>query len=135
MKVLDFGLAKAMDPMGAVSGAGSASHLAKSPTLTMGATVLAPSTNCQYIVHRTHETYKFCARPEAARGGDPASPRSEPTLRQSIWLWPRSCAALAPARCWSSPAPASRKVYAALVIVDLPETLLEEARRRRGSRQ
>jgi eukaryotic-like serine/threonine-protein kinase len=41
VKVLDFGLAKAMDPAGAASGAaaGSASHLAKSPTLTMGATV------------------------------------------------------------------------------------------------
>ena len=40
VKVLDFGLAKAMDPMAAAaSGAGSASHLAKSPTLTMGATV------------------------------------------------------------------------------------------------
>jgi eukaryotic-like serine/threonine-protein kinase len=39
VKVLDFGLAKAMDPSGAISGPGSASHLAKSPTLTMGATV------------------------------------------------------------------------------------------------
>jgi Tol biopolymer transport system component len=38
VKVLDFGLAKAMDPAGAISGAGSASELAKSPTLTMGAT-------------------------------------------------------------------------------------------------
>ncbi|HEX9800319.1 MAG TPA: protein kinase [Thermoanaerobaculia bacterium] len=38
VKVLDFGLAKAMDPAGAGSGAGSASQLAKSPTLTMGAT-------------------------------------------------------------------------------------------------
>ena len=36
VKVLDFGLAKAMDP--AASSAGSASHLAKSPTLTLGAT-------------------------------------------------------------------------------------------------
>ena len=39
VKVLDFGLAKAMDPGGAASGSGVASHLAKSPTLTMGATV------------------------------------------------------------------------------------------------
>jgi Tol biopolymer transport system component len=39
VKVLDFGLAKAMDPTGAASGAGSVSALAKSPTLTMGATV------------------------------------------------------------------------------------------------
>jgi Tol biopolymer transport system component len=39
VKVLDFGLAKAMDPAGATSVSGSASHLAKSPTLTMGATV------------------------------------------------------------------------------------------------
>ncbi|MGH7860380.1 MAG: serine/threonine-protein kinase, partial [Candidatus Binatia bacterium] len=42
VKVLDFGLAKAMDPIGAVSGsggAGSASQLALSPTLTLGATV------------------------------------------------------------------------------------------------
>jgi len=39
VKVLDFGLAKAMDPTGAASGAGSASQLAVSPTLTLGATV------------------------------------------------------------------------------------------------
>ncbi len=39
VKVLDFGLAKAMDPTGAASGAASGSQLAKSPTLTMGATV------------------------------------------------------------------------------------------------
>jgi len=39
VKVLDFGLAKAMDPMGAASGAASASQLAASPTLTLGATV------------------------------------------------------------------------------------------------
>jgi len=39
VKVLDFGLAKAMDPTGAASGAGSASQLAASPTLTLGATV------------------------------------------------------------------------------------------------
>jgi serine/threonine-protein kinase len=40
VKVLDFGLAKAMDPTSAASGgAASASLLAKSPTLTMGATV------------------------------------------------------------------------------------------------
>ncbi len=39
VNVLDFGLAKAMDPMGAASGAGSASQLAQSPTLTLGATV------------------------------------------------------------------------------------------------
>ncbi|MCM2270894.1 MAG: protein kinase, partial [Thermoanaerobaculia bacterium] len=39
VKVLDFGLAKAMDPIGAASGgAGSASQLAASPTLTLGAT-------------------------------------------------------------------------------------------------
>jgi len=38
VKVLDFGLAKAMDPMGAASGGGSASQLAQSPTLTLGAT-------------------------------------------------------------------------------------------------
>jgi hypothetical protein len=39
VKVLDFGLAKAMDPAGAASGSGaSASELAKSPTLTLGAT-------------------------------------------------------------------------------------------------
>ncbi len=38
VKVLDFGLAKAMDPAGAASGAGSASKLAASPTLTLGAT-------------------------------------------------------------------------------------------------
>jgi len=39
IKVLDFGLAKAMDPVGAASGAPSASQLAASPTLTLGATV------------------------------------------------------------------------------------------------
>ncbi len=39
VKVLDFGLAKAMDPAAAISGSGSTSHLAKSPTLTLGATV------------------------------------------------------------------------------------------------
>jgi len=39
VKVLDFGLAKAMDPMGAASGGASASQLAASPTLTLGATV------------------------------------------------------------------------------------------------
>jgi Tol biopolymer transport system component len=38
VKVLDFGLAKAMDPTGAASGTGSASQLAQSPTLTLGAT-------------------------------------------------------------------------------------------------
>jgi Tol biopolymer transport system component len=40
VKVLDFGLAKAMDPAAAASGsgAGSASLLAQSPTLTLGAT-------------------------------------------------------------------------------------------------
>jgi len=38
VKVLDFGLAKAMDPTGAASGAQSASQLAASPTLTLGAT-------------------------------------------------------------------------------------------------
>jgi Tol biopolymer transport system component len=38
VKVLDFGLAKAMDPTGTASGAGSASALAQSPTLTLGAT-------------------------------------------------------------------------------------------------
>jgi len=39
VKVLDFGLAKAMDPAGTASGAQSASQLAASPTLTLGATV------------------------------------------------------------------------------------------------
>jgi len=39
VKVLDFGLAKAFDPSGAASGAQSASQLAASPTLTLGATV------------------------------------------------------------------------------------------------
>jgi len=39
VKVLDFGLAKAMDPTGAASGAASASQLAASPTLTLGATM------------------------------------------------------------------------------------------------
>jgi len=38
VKVLDFGLAKAMDPTAATSGAGSPSQLAASPTLTLGAT-------------------------------------------------------------------------------------------------
>ena len=38
IKVLDFGLAKAMDPAGTASGVGSASRLAASPTLTLGAT-------------------------------------------------------------------------------------------------
>ena len=38
VKVLDFGLAKAMDPTEAVSGPGAVSHLAASPTLTLGAT-------------------------------------------------------------------------------------------------
>jgi Tol biopolymer transport system component len=38
VKVLDFGLAKAMDPMETVSGPGSVAHLAASPTLTLGAT-------------------------------------------------------------------------------------------------
>jgi len=39
VKVLDFGLAKAMDPIGTASGAPSGSQLAASPTLTLGATV------------------------------------------------------------------------------------------------
>jgi serine/threonine-protein kinase len=39
VKVLDFGLAKALDPVAAASGAQSASQLAASPTLTLGATV------------------------------------------------------------------------------------------------
>ncbi len=39
VKVLDFGLAKALDPVGASSGSQSASQLAASPTLTLGATV------------------------------------------------------------------------------------------------
>ncbi|MEZ5331873.1 MAG: protein kinase [Thermoanaerobaculia bacterium] len=39
VKVLDFGLAKALDPVGAASGDPSASRLAASPTLTLGATV------------------------------------------------------------------------------------------------
>jgi eukaryotic-like serine/threonine-protein kinase len=38
VKVLDFGLAKAMDPAGAASGSTSSSQLAASPTLTLGAT-------------------------------------------------------------------------------------------------
>jgi Tol biopolymer transport system component len=38
VKVLDFGLAKALDPLGAASGGTSASQLAQSPTLTFGAT-------------------------------------------------------------------------------------------------
>jgi Tol biopolymer transport system component len=39
VKVLDFGLAKALDPVGATSGPQSASQLAASPTLTLGATL------------------------------------------------------------------------------------------------
>jgi len=39
VKVLDFGLAKALDPAGTASGDQSASQLAASPTLTLGATV------------------------------------------------------------------------------------------------
>ena len=39
VKVLDFGLAKAMDPGGSASGAAAVSQLAQSPTLTMGATM------------------------------------------------------------------------------------------------
>ncbi|MEZ5331875.1 MAG: protein kinase [Thermoanaerobaculia bacterium] len=39
VKVLDFGLAKALDPVGSASGSPSASQLAASPTLTLGATV------------------------------------------------------------------------------------------------
>jgi Tol biopolymer transport system component/aminoglycoside phosphotransferase (APT) family kinase protein len=39
VKVLDFGLAKAMDPTGATLGVGSFSQLANSPTLTAGATI------------------------------------------------------------------------------------------------
>jgi len=39
VKVLDFGLAKALDPVGAASGDPSAAHLAASPTLTLGATL------------------------------------------------------------------------------------------------
>jgi serine/threonine-protein kinase len=39
VKVLDFGLAKALDPSSAVSGSGPAQLLSESPTLTMGATV------------------------------------------------------------------------------------------------
>jgi len=39
VKVLDFGLAKAMDPAGAGSGTSTPSQLAQSPTLTLGATV------------------------------------------------------------------------------------------------
>jgi serine/threonine-protein kinase len=38
VKVLDFGLAKALDPLGAASGGTSTSQLAQSPTLTFGAT-------------------------------------------------------------------------------------------------
>ncbi|HEX9800227.1 MAG TPA: protein kinase [Thermoanaerobaculia bacterium] len=40
VKVLDFGLAKAMDPAGVASEAASASQLAQSPTLSLGATQL-----------------------------------------------------------------------------------------------
>jgi Tol biopolymer transport system component len=40
VKVLDFGLAKAMDPVGTASGGASASQLAHSPTLTLGGTAL-----------------------------------------------------------------------------------------------
>jgi len=39
VKVLDFGLAKAMDPSGGASGSPSGSEILKSPTLTLGATV------------------------------------------------------------------------------------------------
>jgi WD40 repeat protein len=39
VKVLDFGLAKAMDPAGTATDPASASQLAQSPTLTLGATV------------------------------------------------------------------------------------------------
>ncbi|HVS01246.1 MAG TPA: serine/threonine-protein kinase, partial [Thermoanaerobaculia bacterium] len=39
VKVLDFGLAKALEPAGTASRADSASRLAASPTLTLGATV------------------------------------------------------------------------------------------------
>jgi serine/threonine-protein kinase len=40
VKVLDFGLAKAMDPAGTASGGASASQLAQSPTLTLGGTAM-----------------------------------------------------------------------------------------------
>jgi len=69
VKVLDFGLAKAMDPAGTASGAPSASQLAASPTLTLGATVqgvilgtaayMAPEQAKGFIVDKRADVWSF----------------------------------------------------------------------------